>query len=62
MTEFRLKIGINKYLIWNKGLWFGEDTSNEDLWKKGYEFYPKKVFGVKFIVAKKYDKKTRTTR
>jgi hypothetical protein len=49
--EIRIPIGIRKYAIWNKHLMFGEDTPNEDLWKSGYCFRCKKIFGFKFIIA-----------
>lgn len=53
MKEIRINLGKLGYLIWNKGLWFGEDTPNEDLWNAGYEFWPIKILGIKFIRAKK---------
>jgi hypothetical protein len=53
MKEIRIKIGKEKYLIWNKGLYFGEDTPNEDLWHNGYEYRCKKILGIKFIIANK---------
>lgn len=51
MQEIRLKIGKNKYLLWNKGLWFGEDTPNQDLWNKGFGFRCVKLLGIKLIKA-----------
>lgn len=51
--EMRLKIKKHKYIIWNKGLWIGEDTPNEDLWNSGYRFYAKKILGVRVLVAYK---------
>lgn len=49
--KLRLKIGKDRYLIWNKGLWFGEDTPNEDLWHKGFGFRCVRLLGIKFIIA-----------
>lgn len=55
-SEIRIPVGLyNKHLmywIWNKHLTFGEETSNEDLWNKGYEFGLKNIFGFKFIEAR----------
>ena len=51
MQEIRLKIGKNKYIIWNRGLWFGENTTNQDLWNKGFGFRCSRLFGIKFIIA-----------
>jgi hypothetical protein len=53
MKEIRIKIGKEKYLIWNKELCCGVDTPNEDLWNKGYEFRCNKIFCIKFIIANK---------
>lgn len=50
MKELRIPYK-NGYLIWNKGLMFGEETPNEDLWNAGYRFGVKKIFGIKFIYA-----------
>ena len=49
-TEIRIPIK-NGYLIWNNKLMFGEDTTNKDLWNKGYGFGMRKILGIKFIVA-----------
>lgn len=49
--EIRIPLGKQKYLIWNKGLWFGEDTSNQDLWNRGFGFKCIKLLGIKFILA-----------
>ena len=52
MKEIRIP-WFGKYLIWNKGLWFGDDTSTEDLWHSGYEFHMGKILGFKFLIAEK---------
>lgn len=56
LKEIRIPIGRHGgkwiYLLKNKGLWFGEGTPNEDLWKAGYEMSFKKVLGIKFILAR----------
>lgn len=43
--EIRIKIWPGRYILWNKHLEFGEDTPNQDLWEKGYEFWPLSFFG-----------------
>lgn len=53
MREIRIPIGYQKYLIWNRNLEFGEETSNEDLWHKGYGFGLKIILGIKFLIASK---------
>ena len=45
MNEIRIKIWPGRYILWNKHLEFGEDTPNQDLWEKGYEFWPLSFFG-----------------
>lgn len=53
MREIRIPIGYQKYLIWNRNLEFGEETSNEDLWNRGYGFGLKIILGIKFLIASK---------
>lgn len=49
--EIRIPIGKHKYAIWNRGLMFGEETPNADLWRSGYGFRCKTVLGFRFIIA-----------
>lgn len=55
--EIRIPVGWHnkqaKYLIWNRNLEIGEETSNEDLWKQGYEFGCTKILGIELITARK---------
>ena len=51
--DIRIKIGKEKYLIWNRLLTFGEDTPSEDLWKGGYEFSRTVIWRIPIILVKK---------
>jgi len=46
MTEIRIKIGKEKYFIWNTHQAFGEETTNEDLWFSDYGI---RAFGYKYF-------------